>query len=411
MVVVESVANGMYVPGFRELMLMLLVALLLLIGMITQSIVLPALAVGALLAWLAWQKREQVLETVYKDYVLLLKPFELKLLEEPKTGVKYVKVEQKKSALYGAFLRVRDYDPPRSSLGRAAERAIAAFHRPSARITAVSVLREGGYDYYVGVWASEPRILRSALGDLMRSFLSAGLYPTPADAGEVLRSVGSLDERALKLRVPVFALAFVAIVAIAAAGVPFIALAAVPLLPLLFYELKIARGGVLSFAPARARVVANTSFSVDDMSVSSMARSVAAVAQVAPPGSFVAASLQPADAALIESKARAAMEVLDAARAGASRLREELKASRWLTVWRALQDGAAPFTSLAVASEELARELAKCGLQPRGASRLAVLSALIPLDAAGELQVSHQLAWLAPHAFLRPRTRRTPKAI
>jgi len=410
-VVVESVANGMYVPGFRELLLMLFVALLLLIGMITQSIVLPALAVATLLAWLAWQKRERVLEMIYKDYVLLLKPFELRFLEDPRTGVKYVKVDQKGGALYGAFLRVRDYDPPRSSVGKAAERAIAAFHHPSVRITLITALREGGYDYYVGVWASEPRVLRSALGDLMRSFLSAGLYPAAADAEEVLRSVGSLDERSLKLRPPVFALAFTAIVVIAVAGAPLFALAAVPLLPLLPYELKIVRGGVLSFAPARARVVVNTSFSVDESSVGGMVRSVAAVAQSAPPQSFVTASLQPADSALVEAKARAAMEVLDAARAGASRLREELKASRWLTVWRALQDGAAPFSSLAVASEELARELAKCGLQPLSPSRLAALNALIPLDAAGEMQVSHQLAWLAPHAFLRPRTRKTPKAI
>jgi hypothetical protein len=289
---------------------------------------------------------------------------------------------------------------------------LAAFHHPSARVTVTAVLREGGYDYYVGLWTSDLRVLKAALGDAARSLLSAGLYAVAVDAEEVLGALGSLEEQRFGFKPPAFTLASAALFALAAlAGSPLPAVFAVPLLPLLPYELPIARGGALRFIPAKARVVVNTSFSIDDNSVSMMVRSVSALAQTAPPRSFVAATLQPADAALVEAKAKAAMEVLDAARAGASRLREELKASRWLQVWRALQDGAAPFVAIAVASEELSRELAKCGLQPRGASLLAALNAIIPLDAAGELQVSHQLAWLAPHVFLRPRTRRTPKAI
>jgi nucleoside-triphosphatase THEP1 len=407
----------MYVPGFRELLAMLLLALLLLIALATQSPLLPLLLASLLLAWLAWQRKELLLELAYGERALLLRPVEVKFLEDPRAGIKFAKVEASRRArraaeLYGAFLRVRDYDPPRGSLGRTAERAIAAFHHPSAMVTLAAVLREGGYDYYVGLWAPDARVLRSALGDAARSFLSAGLYASAVDAEEVLKAVGSLGEKALKPTAPRLALAFTALVATSAAlSNPLPAILALPLLPLLPYELLIARRGVLQFAPFRARQVVNTSFSVDETSVSGMVRSVAAVSQVAPPGSFVAAALAPADAALLEAKARAAMEVLDAARAGASRLREELRASRWLQVWRALQDGAAPFTALAVASEELARELAKCGLQPRSASLLASLSSIIPLGAGGELQVSHQLAWLAPHVFLRPRTRRTPKAI
>jgi hypothetical protein len=408
----------MYIPGFRELLLLLLVALLLFIGVVTRSPLLPALIASALLAWFAWRWKERVLELVYKERVLLLKPLSLKLVEDPRAGVKYAKVEvlqgfpKRKLELHGAFLRVRDYDPARGSLGKAAERAIAAFHHPSARVTLAAVLREGGYDYYVGFWAQDLRVLRSALGDAMRGFLAAGLYPAAADAEEVLSAVGALEEKRFGFKPPLFTLASAALIALAAlAGNPLPAALAVPLLPLLPYELVIAKGGALRFVPAKARAIANTSFSVDETSVSGMVRSVAAVSQVAPQSSFVAACLAPADSALLEAKARSAMEVLDAARAGASRLREELKAGRWLQVWRALQDGAAPFAAVAVASEELSRELSKCGLQPRSASLLAALSAVIPLDAGGELQVSHQLAWLSPHVFLRPRTRRTPKAI
>jgi hypothetical protein len=407
-----------YIPGFRELLIMLLVALLLFIGVVARSPLLPALIASIIVAWLAWQRKERVLEAVYKERVLLLKPLDVKFLEEPRAGVKYAKVEvlqgfpKRKAEMYAAFLRVRDYDPPRGSIGRTAERALAAFHHPSVRVTVVSALREGGYDYYVGLWAQDLRVLRSALGDAARSFLAAGLYPAVADAEEVLGSLGAIEEKRLGFKPPLFALAFALLAALSAlAGNPLPVALAVPLLPLLPFEIRIARGGVLRFVPARARAIANTSFSVDDNSVSMMVRSVAAVAQTAPPRSFVAAALQPADSALIEAKARSAMEVLDAARSGVSRLREELKASRWLQVWRALQDGAAPFTAVVVASEELARELAKCGLQPKSSSLLAALNAVMPLDAAGELQVSHQLAWLAPHVFLRPRTRRTPRAI
>jgi hypothetical protein len=407
----------MYIPGFRELMVLLLVALLLFIGVVTRSPLLPALIASALLAWFAWRWKERVLEYVYKERVLLLKPLSLKFLEEAR-GVKYAKVEslqgfpKRKMELYGAFVRVRDYDPPRGSIGRAAERALAAFHHPSVRVTLAATLAEGGYEYYVGLWASDLRVLKAALGDAARAFLAAGLYAGAIDAEEALASLGAIEERRLGFKPPVFTLASAALLALSAvAGNPLLAVLALPLLPLLPFEIQVARGGVLRFVPARARVVVNTSFSIDDNSVSMIVRSVSAVAQTAPPRSFVAAALQPADSALIEAKARSAMEVLDAARAGASRLREELKASRWLQVWRALQDGAAPFTAVAVASDELARELAKCGLQPRGASLLAALNSIIPLDAAGELQVSHQLAWLAPHVFLRPRTRRTPKAI
>jgi len=410
----------MYIPGFRELIVMLLLALVLFIGVITRSVLMPAIVAAAVAGWLAWRWRERVLELVYGERVLLLKPVAIKLIEDSRSRVNYAKVElassisprAKKSELYGAFLRVKDFDPPRSSLGKAAERAVAALHHPSARITAVSVLREGGYEYYVGVWAQDPRVLRTALGDLMRSFLSAGLYPAAADAEEVLSELGELGEQKFNPSPPLFAFVFtVAAVIAMLTRQPLAAVVSAPLLPLLPLEFRVARGGTVRFAPARARQVANTSFAVDESSVSSMVRSVAAVAQLAPPGSFVAISLQPADAALVEAKARAAMEVLDAARAGAARLREELRASRWLQVWRALQDGAAPFVTVAAASEDLARELAKCGLQPRSRSSLAALGAILPLDAAGELQVSHQLAWLAPHAFLRPRTRRTPKAI
>jgi nucleoside-triphosphatase THEP1 len=400
-----------YIPGARELALMLLFALALVLAVATQSPAAPILVAAAVAAWLAARSKERILAALYRERSLLLAGIEeLKFIEDPRAPISYAALRVRKQRLYGFYLRVRDCDPVRSSPGRAAERALAALHHPSARVTVLAVLREGSYEYYLGLWASDLRTLSSAAGDIVRAALSAGLYAAPADARATLSTVALVNERKLPPRPPFLALAAAASIAVSALGQPLLALAAIPIAPLLLDELRIARGGWLPISPPPARQLVNTVFSVDEASISAMLRSVSAVAQAAPPRTFVAAALQPADSALVEARAKTAMEVLDAARAGASRLREELKAARWLQVWRALQDGAAPFTALAVASEELARELEKCGLRPASRTPLTALRALIPLG-GGELLVSHQLAWLAPHAFMRPRTRRTPKAI
>ena len=401
----------MYIPGARELALMLLFALALVLAVATQSPAAPILVAAAVAAWLAARSKERILAALYRELSLLLAGIEeLKFIEDPRAPISYAALRVRKQQLYGFYLRVRDCDPVRSSPGRAAERALAALHHPSARVTVLAVLREGSYEYYLGLWASDLRALSSAAGDIVRAALSAGLYAAPADARATLSTVALVNERKLPPRPPFLALAAAASIAASALGQPLLALAAIPIAPLLLDELRIARGGWLPISPPPARQLVNTVFSVDEASISAMLRSVSAVVQAAPPRTFVAAALQPADSALVEARAKTAMEVLDAARAGASRLREELKAARWLQVWRALQDGAAPFTALAVASEELARELEKCGLRPASRTPLTALRALIPLG-GGELLVSHQLAWLAPHAFMRPRTRRTPKAI
>jgi len=400
------------VPGARELALMLLLALALVLAAATQSPAAPVLLAAAVAAWFAARSGEAVIARVYGERALLLAGLrELKFVEDPRTRVSYAVLQAGRGRLYGFFIRVRDCDPPRSSPGRAAERAIAALHHPSASVTVLAALRGGGYEYYVGLWAPDLRTLSSAVGDVARAALAAGLYVAAADAREALSAAARLEERRLPPRPPILALAAaLSILAAAALGQPLVAAAAIPLAPLLPAELKVARGGPLPVSPLPARRLTVTAFSVDEVSVSSTLRSVSAVAQTAPPRSFVAAALQPADSALVEAKAKAAMEVLDAARAGASRLREELRAVKWLQVWRALQDGAAPFTAVLAASEGLARELEKCGLRPTSRSPLAALRALLPLG-GGELLVSHQLAWLSPHAFFRPRTLRTPKAI
>jgi hypothetical protein len=82
-------------------------------------------------------------------------------------------------------------------------------------------------------------------------------------------------------------------------------------------------------------------------------------------------------------------------------------------MWRALQSGAAPFIAVASATPEIARALQTSGLAIGSASRLNTLRSLglIPPDAARSLYVSHQLAFMAPQVYIRPRTRRTPKSI
>ncbi|MEM1667822.1 MAG: hypothetical protein QXM53_04100 [Thermofilaceae archaeon] len=92
-----------------------------------------------------------------------------------------------------------------------------------------------------------------------------------------------------------------------------------------------------------------------------MVRTASAMADIAREGSFALTCLKPADTTLVEAKA--ALEVLDSARAGIAKTRDELKAARWLEVWRTLQDGAVPFQAATLASTGLLRDSQKAGLK------------------------------------------------
>ncbi|MEM1522399.1 MAG: DUF87 domain-containing protein [Thermofilum sp.] len=402
----------MYLPGLREIAIFFLVIILLFISTLVQSPALATVAIGAAGLYLTATRARQVLERVYKDRVLMLLPVYFKVVQVAGRNDHIVAtVGRGRGArkVYLAYLRVRDYDPS-SRIGYAAERVVAALHHPAVSTGVAALCREGGYDYYVYVAGAEKRVVASAISDIVKQLHASGVYVTPADPMEVLPSVARTEGRSFGWTVPVFT---VSAAVLAGLGVlqPVILPLVLPLLPLIPSELRIIRPGSVQLIPSLPALrLEYSGFKADEAVAAASVRTAGALASVAREGSFALACLKPADTALVEAKAKAAFEVLDSARAGIAKTRDELKAARWLEVWRALQDGAVPFQALVLASPELARDLQKVGLKVGWASRLTALEAVLGV-ASGQLSVTPQLAWLAPQTFLRPRTRRTPKAI
>jgi hypothetical protein len=400
----------MYLPGLREILSFFLAVLIVLVALITQSPVAPALALSALLAYYVYAARAQILELIYRDRVLLLHPVSVTIKKVEEKG-SYVEVRERKRTWYMAFLRVRDTDPPSPSLGKAAERAIASLHHQAVDTGVVSILREGGYDYYIWVRAREnKRVLRAALADISRQLFSHGVYLERAEPAEVLGVVLG-QGREFKPTVPLFTAAIAALFAASALlGTPLPAVLALPLFVLAPYELRMLKGKVEFTVEPTLSLKSNIAASeAQAETMASSARTMALTAQ----SGYILASLKSVDTALLEARARHAMEVIESARGGVSKVAHEFEAMRTITMWRALQSGAAPFLVSSSATMEIARALQTSGLAMGLASRLNTLRSLglLPPDTAKSLYVSHQLTFLAPQVYIRPRTRRTPKAI
>lgn len=387
--------------GARELLVLAAALLLIIITLATGYYELVGIVATTYTAYIAWRTRFRVLELVHRDRVGLLLSAHFRLAPSGD----HLIITLGKRERYLAFIRVRDCDPPQS-LGRAAERAVAALHALAATVTIHSVLQGGSYRYYIGVCGSRRDLVRQAITSIHRALLGAGVYIERSTPGEALSALG-LRELSLGPAVPVLTIAAIALAA-ACPLAPWLLLALPPLIPLAYYELRVARGGVCYAAPRMVKL-APTFFALDEVAVGSIVRSAATILHAVPSGAVVAC-LAPADPAQVEAKARAAFEVLDAARAGVGKLTRELEAQRMLLVWKRLQEGAAPFRASAYATLELGREMITAGFRTAYAPRHEVLAAALGLS-SGSLLISHQLAWLAPHAFLRPRTRRTPKAV
>jgi hypothetical protein len=399
----------MYIPGMKELVLFFLAVLLVMVALVTQSPLAPALALSVLAAYYVYTKKYAILELVYRDRVLLLHPVGLSIKRIDGRG-DHVEVREKRRTWYMAFLRVRDTDPPAPSLGKAAERAIASLYHQACETGVVSVLREGGYEYYVYIKARDRRILRAAIADIHRQLLANGVYLEPEDPAEVLGAI-LRQGREFKPTVPLFTTAIVALFAASALlGTPLPAVLALPLFVLALYEPRMLKGKT-EFA-VEPTLSLRSSIAASEAQAETMASSARTMALTAQSG-YIIASLKPVDTALLEAKARHAMEVIESARGGVSKVMHEFDAMRTISMWRALQSGAAPFIAVASATPEIARALQTSGLAIGSASRLNTLCSLglIPPGTARSLYVSHQLTFMAPQAYKRPRTGKTPKAI
>ena len=401
----------MYLPGLRNILIVVAIVVLLAVAVMTQSPLLPMLAVAGLLAYLIYDKRFWLLETVYKDRILLVKNIQL----EPvvvQGRVDHLKIRDKKNTYYMAFLRVKDTDPPQPSLGRAAERSIAALHHHAVQTGIVTILREGGYDYYIWVKAPDKNILKTAISDIHRAILGYGVYLEPVDAKEALSAILKKG-KTFELMPPVFTVAglvFVLLSAVIRNPIP--SLLALPLFILTPYELKMVKGTTPFTVEPTISVRSNIAASESQAEVmASGARTMALTAR----DGYLIASLTPMDTAIIEAQAKHAMEVLESARAGVSKLRHEFDAMKVIGMWKALQAGATPFLVEAAGTPEVVRALQTSGLSVGSPSRLNTACALglsCPAqNSKAQISVSTQLVYLSPFVYIRPRTRRTPQAV
>jgi len=401
----------MYLPGLKNLVLFVLIIILLAIAVLMQSPLLPMLFASGILAYLVYDKRFWLLETVYKDRILLIKNVQL----EPVVvhgRVDHLKIREKKNTYYMAFLRVRDTDPPQPSLGRAAERSIAALHHHAVQTGIVTILREGGYDYYIWVKAPDKNVLKTAISDIHRAILGHGVYLEPVDAKEALSAILKKG-KTFGLVPPVFTVVGTVLAAVSAVirdPIPFIL--SLPLFILTPYELRMLRGTAPLTVEPTVSVRSNIAASESQAEImASDARTMALTAR----DGYLVASLTPLDVAIIEAQARHAMEVIESARAGVSKLRHEFDAMKVIGMWKALQAGAAPFLVVASGTPEVVRALQTSGLSVGSPSRLNTIHALglypSPQNPKAQVSVSTQLVYLSPFVYIRPRTRRTPLAI
>ncbi|MCI4408357.1 MAG: hypothetical protein JHC26_04650, partial [Thermofilum sp.] len=290
----------MYLPGLRNILIMVAIVLLLVIAVMTQSPLLPMLAVAGLLAYLIYDKRFWLLETVYKDRILLVKNVQI----EPAVvqgRVDHLKIRDKKNTYYMAFLRVKDTDPPQPSLGRAAERSIAALHHHAVQTGIVTILREGGYDYYIWVKAPDKNILKTAISDIHRAILGYGVYLEPVDAKEALSAILKKG-KTFEFMPPVFTivgLVFVLLSVVIMNPIPL--LLALPLFILAPYEFKMVKGAT-SFA-VEPTISVRSNIAASESQAEVMASGARTMALTARDG-YLIASLTPMDTAIIEAQAK-----------------------------------------------------------------------------------------------------------
>jgi len=399
----------MYIPGIKEIVLFFLAVLLAMIALVTQSPLAPLLALAVLATYYTYTNRLLILELFYKDRIHLLFPISIELRKHEGRG-DHLKVSAKRQTYYIAFLRIRDTDPPNPSLGKAAERALASLYHQAVDTGVVSVLREGGYDYYVYVKAGDRRILKAALADINRQLLSHGVYVEPADPQEVISTILKPGKE-FKFTVPIFATAIIVLlVASAPLGTPLPAVLALPLFTLAIYEPRMLKGKAEFTVEPTLSLRSNIAAS--EAQAETMASSVRTMALTAQQG-YIIASLKPVDTALLEARAKHAMEVIESARGGVSKVMHEFDAMRTISMWRALQSGATPFLACSSATPEIARALQTSGLALGLPSRINTLCSfgLLSLDTAKSLYVSYQLVFIAPQVYNRPRTSKTSKAI
>lgn len=412
----------MYLPGASLILLFFAMMLALIAAVASRTILPPAILALIIGGYFTYTKRIDLLELIYGERCLLLNPvIDVKIKRD------YIFLKTRRECVLSAFLKVDSVDLPESDvkLGEVATQFISALYLPAATVNIVSTCSEGARSYYLKVNFVLPESAAEALksvphvlAELQRRLLALGVRTRPVQPQEVLPALVEQSEKTFRFTLPLVSLfVAVALTLLLALHPPLSPLALIPL-PLIPLELKVVRGGRSLLAPKPLVPLKHTVTEVPDHAgAASTVRSFAGA--FAWSNDTLVALLIPEDLAVFSAKVKRALEVLEAGRAGVSRLSDEFQALNVVTMHRALEAGAKPFSLTIFISGDawryeslgLEKELTLANLRGEPCV-LKRFSAIIGTPTREcQVRISSQLAWLAPYTFFKPRTRRTPKAI
>ena len=414
--------SGVYLPGASAIILFFAMMLALIAAIAGRTVLPPAILALILGGYYTYTKRVELIELVYGERSLLLDP-----ITEVKVKKDYIMLKTRRGYVLSAFLKVDSVDLPESDvrLGEMATHFVSSLYLPSATVNIVSSSDNGLRNYYLKINFVLPESAVEALksvphvlAELQRRLLGLGVRTRPVEPLEVLPAVAELNERNFHPTLPMFSVLMLGTLTLSLVLYPALAPLALIPLPLIPLELRIVRGGRCLLAPKTLMPVRYSIAEVPDQAgAASIVRSFASAFTWS--DDSLLALLVPEDLATFGASVKRALEVLEAGRAGVSKLADEFKALNVINMNRALEGGSKPFSVAIFVSGDvwryeplgLERDFSLVSLvgRPRTLKRLTALVGYPLKDS--QVKISCQLAWLAPYTFFRPRTRRTPRAI
>jgi len=414
----------MYLPGAETIVLFFGFMFALILALASGTPLPPAILAAMLGFALTFKHRVKLIEAIYGGRSVLLDPvigFDVKK--------DYAVLKFKRRFIVCSFLKIIDVESIENEtrLGEAASNFISFLHAPPATVNVVAAPKHGRYDYYlkINLEAARDRLPETVKGfsqllsEIQRRLLSAGVYAQPVNPMEILPLFANLSPKKFSFSIPKVTLGVAALTAVLAHVYPGLLPLALVLVPLIPLELRIVKSCEIAFFPNDFIPLTHAVGEVPDLvKVGAFLRSFRGA--VAWGNEVILAFLVPEDPAVLGAKARKAMEVLEAGRAGVSKLKDEFEALDVINLYRALESGSMPFRFKLFVNGEAWK------LEPFGFERKLPLYSIfgrkplydvyraivgLQLPSIGQLRVSSQLAWLSPYAFFRPRTYRTPKAI
>ncbi len=433
----------MYLPFLRYLLALLAVVVVVLLVSVLRSLYPLAPLAAAGLAYLLYRhgrplcylgvSREMLLAAASPDEVRLHRDF--------------MEVRAGRRVYLHSFLRVRDvqYVDTPASISRVSQGFVNALHVHGLRAMLLVANGRGGLRYYVrltgcydaGRVGAVKRGYATAVLTIQRQLMGMGVRVELADPRQVLEDIGvELVEKHVPRKAPLLMLAATLAVAAAIAMAPSSLLLALALLApatalasLSLNHLRAYRGGI-----ARLDVAWRHAYGVEllesevpgESSIASRMSSMRLLYGLEAPFLLVV-ELVPEDVAAVEARVRRALEVLEAGRAGVSRLSDEFRAVSIVQLGEALKRGALPFryrAFLLTDEQQPVQVLGTAGhaVKPLYGSRLMGLYATLlaedpPLSTLQKLEdkvnpvyqpyrlgVTPQLARYSPVSFIVPRT-------